>query len=131
MDYIDHFHLFHRRNWICYPELCKILLFYYNHKVYLICSRHHVHIQTELFVVKSKSREDTFLFSNLKSKALNKKDWMDKTFVINKKPNCVYGFQESLSSLCFWWDSPGWMQSAKKMLQSLNIWTEKLLIRSK
>ena len=56
---------------------------------------------------------------------------MDKTFVINKKPNCVYGFQESLSSLCFWWDSPGWMQSAKKMLQSLNIWTEKLLIRSK
>ena len=79
-------------------------------KCMLICSHHYVKIQTELFVVKSKSREDTFLFSNLKSNALNKKYWMDKTFVINKKPNSVYGFQESLSSLCFWWDSPGWMQ---------------------
>lgn len=83
-------------------------------KCMLICSHHYVKIQTELFVVKSKSREDTFLFSNLKSNALNKKYWMDKTFVINKKPNSVYGFQESLSSLCFWWDSPGWMQSAKR-----------------
>ena len=43
-----------------------------NTKCMLICSHHHVKIQTELFVVKSKSREDTFLFSNLKSNVLNK-----------------------------------------------------------